>query len=147
MCLTIFKCFLIRAVYLLFHHKSAMRFGNGLKVHTSDAQRHNLHQPSATHWYNCLLVLNGSWRLFIVAMGRDTLWALFPSPRWYTHEYGATVEWYWQEKLRTRRKTCPNHSVSNKFHIDLGVNSALRGEKPMTTRRQTILEPVSHTLD
>jgi hypothetical protein len=79
MCLTMLKCFLIRAVYLLFHHKSAMRFGNGLKVHTSDAQRHNLHprhhishQP-LTAITVCLLVLNGSWCHFIVAMGRDTL--------------------------------------------------------------------------
>jgi len=105
MCLTMLKCFLIRAVYLLFHHKSAMRFGNGLKVHTSDAQRHNLHprhhishQP-LTAITVCLLVLNGSWCHFIVAMGRDyvcvtrPLWALFKFPH-DSDEHGKSMGWY-----------------------------------------------------
>jgi hypothetical protein len=46
----------------------------------------------------------------------------------------ATVEWYWRENRRTRRKTCPSATLSatNPIWIDPGANPSLRGERPTT---------------
>jgi hypothetical protein len=50
------------------------------------------------------------------------------------YDWKATVEWYWRENRRTRRKTCPSATLSttNPTWTDLGVNPGLCGERPAT---------------
>jgi hypothetical protein len=54
------------------------------------------------------------------------------SPRWWV--WRATVEKYWQESLRTRRKTCPSATLSttNSTWSDSGAKPGLLVERPAT---------------
>jgi hypothetical protein len=55
------------------------------------------------------------------------------SPGWYM-SWRTTVEWYWRENRRTRKKTCTSDTLPtiNPTLIEPGANPGLRGERPAT---------------
>jgi len=49
------------------------------------------------------------------------------------NEYGAPVEWYWQDNKSTLRKLCPTASLSiTNLETDLGLNQDLGSGSPVT---------------
>jgi len=50
------------------------------------------------------------------------------------NEYGALVEWQWQQKLKYLYKTCTSATLSTKNPIQtgLGLTLSLHGERPVT---------------